>query len=373
MAIIKCPECGHNVSDKAPACPSCGVEIAGRVRSCPRCGNYYFKDALECPYCHYQAPMTSDAPNISSQSGGREMRSATPPPPPVKRRKGHGTLWAGFFIALVICGILGYYYLDAKNAREQEAYEFAMQSQDLDVLQNYLDNYKDADQAHIDSIQAHLTLIRLGSQEWQNVIVSGSRSELEAYLEKYPDTSHKIEIIHRIDSIDWAQALLKNTPEALQYYLERHPDGEHIDDAATTMKQLEASTVNSEERNMIIKVLRRFFQAINSKNETELKATVSDNISSFLGKSDATPEDVVTYMNKIYKTDVSNMNWRLNNDYTIDKKAAVDGEYEYIVQFSATQDIDKTDNSRQKSLYRIEAGIDTEGKIASLSMSKIVQ
>ena len=78
-------------------------------------------------------------------------------------------------------------------------------------------------------------------------------------------------------------------------------------------------------------------------------------------------------MNKIYKTDVSNMNWRLNNDYTIDKKAAVDGEYEYIVQFSATQDIDKTDNSRQKSLYRIEAGIDTEGKIASLSMSKIVQ
>ena len=33
MAIIKCPECGHEISDKAPFCPSCGVPIAGKVVS----------------------------------------------------------------------------------------------------------------------------------------------------------------------------------------------------------------------------------------------------------------------------------------------------------------------------------------------------
>ena len=27
MAIFKCPECGHMVSDKAPRCPGCGIEI----------------------------------------------------------------------------------------------------------------------------------------------------------------------------------------------------------------------------------------------------------------------------------------------------------------------------------------------------------
>ena len=27
MALIKCPECGNDVSDKAPACPQCGVPI----------------------------------------------------------------------------------------------------------------------------------------------------------------------------------------------------------------------------------------------------------------------------------------------------------------------------------------------------------
>ena len=27
MAMIKCPECGHEVSDKAPTCPNCGCPI----------------------------------------------------------------------------------------------------------------------------------------------------------------------------------------------------------------------------------------------------------------------------------------------------------------------------------------------------------
>ena len=30
MALIKCPDCGKEVSDKAPACPNCGRPIAPR-------------------------------------------------------------------------------------------------------------------------------------------------------------------------------------------------------------------------------------------------------------------------------------------------------------------------------------------------------
>ena len=52
MAIIKCPECGHQISDKAPVCPSCGVEIAGKVIKCPNCGEVYFKVQEMCPNCH---------------------------------------------------------------------------------------------------------------------------------------------------------------------------------------------------------------------------------------------------------------------------------------------------------------------------------
>lgn len=40
MALIKCPECGNDVSDKAERCPHCGVSIAGMddiVLCCPYC------------------------------------------------------------------------------------------------------------------------------------------------------------------------------------------------------------------------------------------------------------------------------------------------------------------------------------------------
>lgn len=52
MSIIKCPECGHQVSDKAPTCPNCGVEIEGKVTRCPECGEIFFKDDVVCPNCH---------------------------------------------------------------------------------------------------------------------------------------------------------------------------------------------------------------------------------------------------------------------------------------------------------------------------------
>jgi hypothetical protein len=33
MALIKCPECGKEISDKASACPNCGCPIASRPTS----------------------------------------------------------------------------------------------------------------------------------------------------------------------------------------------------------------------------------------------------------------------------------------------------------------------------------------------------
>ncbi len=38
MALIKCPECGNQVSDKAPSCPTCGNPI-NTAMTCPKCGS----------------------------------------------------------------------------------------------------------------------------------------------------------------------------------------------------------------------------------------------------------------------------------------------------------------------------------------------
>ena len=39
MALMKCPECGREVSDQAPACPGCGYPIAAPLPARDRNGD----------------------------------------------------------------------------------------------------------------------------------------------------------------------------------------------------------------------------------------------------------------------------------------------------------------------------------------------
>lgn len=164
MAIIKCPECGHQISDKAPVCPSCGVEIAGKVIKCPNCGEVYFKVQEMCPNCHrptYQAqvppvtdpkPVTPPVPPVppttpaAPASPVSPTPSATPTAPATPRPTAQGSkqdaegkeqpkqkkpglvFIISAIFSILVCGIFYYFYDSANKNKEQEAYEYAMQS-----------------------------------------------------------------------------------------------------------------------------------------------------------------------------------------------------------------------------------------------------
>ena len=447
MAIIKCPECGHQISDKAPVCPSCGVEIAGKVTKCANCGEIYFNYQEMCPNCHVvnplfirQQPTTQQQPQqpiqqqtiqpaapalektlapkepVVSEKGEKKEettspvtppatprttvpptpKAAVPPVPPMppvvpdmrpsakpedngpskeaaeKKKKNNRSIFIiSFIFAIIVCGVMYYFYDNANKSKELEAYEFAMQSNDPMVLQSYLDNYKDADEAHRDSIEAHLAMLQQTDQDWTNACVSGSKEALEAYLSKYPNSPHKQEAYNKIDSIDWAFAMNQDTAEGYQAYLDTHADGSHIEEAENALKKVKSRDLQPEEKQMISGLFRQFFQSINSRNEDGLTATCEDILSSLLGKASATKSDVVTFMNKLYKEDVANMNWHINNDYQIKKREVGDAEYEYQVQFSARQDIDQTDGNKRVNTYNISGTVSPDGKISSFNMARV--
>lgn len=401
MAIIKCPECGRQISDKAPVCPNCGVQIAGKIIRCPQCGEVYFKDQEMCPNCHHltgRATSTSENPvtpapqytstgetsSVQSESTTSTQPAGSVPPtmdtinwsnPPEKPKKKHvrAVVIALFFFCFV-AGVGFYLYHTSKVTKEQDAYETAMESTDPLVLQTYLDNYQDAPEEHRDSIMAHLEAIKQVDVDWNNAVVSGSKQALLYYLDKHPDSPHRAEIQHKIDSMDWVSAENENTMESIQKYLNDHANGEHVDEANNLLKTLKAKTVQPEEKQMIAGVLRSFFQSINSRSQSGLENSVSPVMTNFLGKPDATQADVVTFMNKIYKEDITNMNWHLNGDYKINKKEVGDEEYEYSVQCSAVQNIERTDPTKEKAArYRISATISPDGKISSMNLVKILQ
>ena len=144
--IIKCPECGREVSDKAPTCPSCGVEIAGKVTTCKYCGEVILASETVCPYCKRNLETVTTEHKIQEppkpEPKNQEYKTQEPLKPESngtpQRKKRRVTLIVSFILALTIFGILMYFYTQAQSAREAEDYEFAMTSADLEILQNYL-------------------------------------------------------------------------------------------------------------------------------------------------------------------------------------------------------------------------------------------
>ena len=217
-------------------------------------------------------------------------------------------------------------------------------------------------------------MLQQGDKDWTNALVSNSKSLLEAYIANHPDSPHKAEAEHKIDSIDWANVSTTNTLDAYNTYLQDHPNGEHVDEAKDGIKNLNAKTIQPEEKQMLSSLFRHFFQSINSRDEIALTNTCETLMTSFLGKTDATKNDVATFLDKIWKDDMTNMNWHINNDYAIDKKEVGEGEYEYTVKFSAVQTKEFEDTSKNgKSLFRINAKVSPDDKISSFNMVKIVE
>ncbi len=409
MAIIKCPECGRQISDKAPTCPNCGVEIAGKIIKCPHCGEIYFSSQEMCPNCHEIASAGPAAP-VTPAASVNPPTPPTPPTPPVppvrqtpmaagnggngnngngygngkygndpeneaqqkaKKKSARSILIISLVFSVLVCGILYYFYDNANRNKEKEAYEYAMQSSDPMVLQSYLDTYKDAEEAHRDSIMAHLEMLKSIDQDWTNALVSGSKQALEDYLQKYPNSPHKQEAWNKIDSIDWNVAKAADNVQAYQAYLDAHADGAHIEEAENAMKKAKSRDLQPEEKQMVSGLFRQFFQSINSHNADGLSATCEDILSSLLGKTSATKADVVTFMDKLYKDNVANMNWHINNDYQIKKREVGEEDYEYQVQFSAVQNLDLTDGSKKQNNFKINAVVSPAGKVSSFNMNQV--
>lgn len=287
MPIIKCPECGHQVSSLATTCPSCGVAIAGNIVKCPQCGGTVLANQEVCPNCLHTmprqggkvvvAPVATTAQRVSAGQSD-VARSAAPTTrgeqqkpsetvnneqPPRRNKMGRICLVA-FVIALAIVFTGYYFYSQMQDKNELAAYENAMESTEPAVLQNYLDMYPDAPQERRDSISAHLELLKQIDNDWYNALASQSAYALERYVQQHPESVHATEARFKIDSLDWVAAANQNTIEAYKKYMDKHSDGEHVDDAKMNYDKLSNMQVSAADIELISGLVRTYLS--NSAN-----------------------------------------------------------------------------------------------------------
>lgn len=266
--IIKCPECGHQVSDRARVCPSCGIDIAGKLTRCPDCGAYIFKDEHECSNCHCvinasAVPVVSipvgvkqEAENGLVPQESPEVSSAQEPEQPKKSHKGW---WSAFIVALVLAMMIvfiGIYFMQkTQKENEQRSYENAMMSREPAVLQNYLDMYIDAPVAHRDTIKVHLEALKKVDRDWDNARISESKKTLQLFIERNPENIHVREAQLLIDSLDFLAAKRLNSMDGFKKYMEEHAQGYYYDEAKSEYDRLE-----EEEKQARLKALQDSIQ-----------------------------------------------------------------------------------------------------------------
>ena len=301
MAIIKCPECGHQVSDKAATCPSCGVGIQGKITKCPECGEIVLNDQILCPNCH--CPLISTNNNDTEKPEPSQSHKVATEEPNSdtngegnkneKKKKSYTPWVVSFVIALAVVFVGLYFYKTTQMRNELEAYENAMMSNEPAVLQNYLDIYADAPSEHRDSIQSHLEMLKKVDSDWTNAVVSNSKAAILRYMQLYPNSLHNVEAKLKIDSIDWMEATQKNTIEAYQKYIDEHADGMYIDQAHDAYTLLDSKKVNAEDKANISAIFTSFFNALANNDEATLLSCVDIILTSFLHKENANKNDVI--------------------------------------------------------------------------------
>ena len=456
MAMIKCPECGREISDRAPSCPSCGVKIENEVIKCPVCGDVYFKEQAECPHCHHRA--TNDLnteqehaqntmPSTPPASSANPVQGNTPQQPynnastcptenanvgQPQQNAGESTQNAQSqpnqpaYNAYQTQAVQpaqqqqnGYQGQPAQPSQQQNAYQGQSTAQPTSGVQPQSGGAQQppygqvppqtpppttakphnknittiilivvigflligfgvyvfsGSPEHIDKISQQLAQLKQADQDWTNTMVSGSKSALAEYLNKYPNSIHKGEAERKIDSLDWVAAKSANTTEAYNLYITEHPNGDHIDEANNSLNVAKAKNITPKEKEMLALVFRSMFRSINDRDDEALTSNFSDFLSSFLGKGNASKSDVIAFLNKIYKDDITAMEWRANNDMKISKREIGIDEYEYTVDFSAKQKIEREDDDKEtEANYRIKAKVNPDGKITELNMVKVLQ
>lgn len=414
--IIKCPECGHQVSDKAPICPSCGVEIAGHLIKCSYCGEIYLKEDAVCPNCHHSVstdnsvneddvktePVNDDSQNngdyseaetssvelvvsaesieeeprldgtptqdtltIESPSSDAEVSTDDVIVKPELKNNNHTPLFVSLLIALVICAVLLFFYKRGNDNHEAEEYKIALKSNNRQVMEQYLEDYPNAPLIHINSIRDLLKQTQQNNDEWGRVIQQNTIASYKAYLETHPNTPYKNEILKRVEELYWNEVVNQNTEAAYLGYREKYPKGIHVKEADEKLKIMLDNTSTPSEEKVAVSAVRQFLQGLNSKSTSKIEGVTASSFN-FLGAGGATIADVSKYMReKLYQADVKEITWQLGTVLNATTDKLDDGTTVQKITIPARLEIVR-EGGKGSNKYTIKAQIEN-GKITAIN------
>ena len=148
-------------------------------------------------------------------------------------------MWLLVLVVLLGLIIGGLYYYDyrAEQRRELRAYEMLKGCSNPDFYEDFIIRFPKSE--YIAEVKERLKEVSAQQIEWQNLVSSGTRNDLQRFASQHPTSPYAKVALTRIDSLDWAEAKAARSLEAVTYYMATHPDGYYIDQAETLRQTIE--------------------------------------------------------------------------------------------------------------------------------------
>lgn len=146
MAMIKCPECGQEISDKAKKCVHCGkilIEDKPATKICSDCGKENPIDATECVHC--------GCPFEEEKKDEQFVAESVPVQTPLeaKPKKNIAKIVIPIVVIVVLGAIIGLIVYNIKVVKPKNTYNEAMtllekgKYDEADKLLDFISGYKD--------------------------------------------------------------------------------------------------------------------------------------------------------------------------------------------------------------------------------------
>lgn len=169
MAMIQCPECGKEISDKAKKCVHCGKvfvekEMKEEIK-CSECGTILSETDEICPTC--------GCPVEEKIINNNEVKPQPVEVASIKMAKKTKKIVIGVIIAIVICCAGGVGYKGYSDKKAEQEYQ--------DSYNTYIDNLKKVQLLMLDGGSDAESLCNLTLRVWGNAIYEERDSETDKY------------------------------------------------------------------------------------------------------------------------------------------------------------------------------------------------
>ena len=210
MALIHCPECGKEISDKAEKCIHCGHVMKEQPKIiCEDCGNEIPEGAETCPVCGCPVKVEVEEKPIPVY-----LQPGTPPRKSLYAKIGKKGIAIGLAVILVL---IGGGIATSKAIANQKAADAAAEAAQISA--DYKTNYSSAVMAMYTGAAKAETCGGLIKNVWYNAIWDKYDSETYQYTQNASDFNDALANLFSDSDFSSDISSIKSSKDTVQQYM----------------------------------------------------------------------------------------------------------------------------------------------------------